>query len=99
MPRYREPTPSRSWRSISQPGAPIASIIEARGFKQISDAGALGAAVDQVLAANPAAVADYRAGQEAAVGFLVGQVMKATRGQANAMMVQAALRERLDEPA
>jgi aspartyl-tRNA(Asn)/glutamyl-tRNA(Gln) amidotransferase subunit B len=49
-----------------------------------------------VLAANPAAVADYRAGKAAAAGFLVGQVMKATRGQANATLVQTALRERLD---
>jgi aspartyl-tRNA(Asn)/glutamyl-tRNA(Gln) amidotransferase subunit B len=77
-------------------GATMASIVEARGFRQISDAGALGAAIDEVLAANPAAVADYRSGKGAAVGFLVGQVMKATRGQANAAMVQAALRERLD---
>ena len=77
-------------------GAAVASIVEARGFRQISDAGALGAAIDTVLAANPAAVADYRAGTTAVVGFLVGQVMKATRGQANAAMVQAALRERLD---
>jgi aspartyl-tRNA(Asn)/glutamyl-tRNA(Gln) amidotransferase subunit B len=50
-----------------------------------------------VLAANPAAVADYRAGKVEVVGFLVGQVMKATRGQANAGMVQNALRERLDK--
>ena len=56
----------------------------------------LGAAVDAAIAANPAAVADYRAGKAQAVGFLVGQVMKATRGQANAAMVQAAIRERLD---
>ncbi|MGA2512841.1 MAG: Asp-tRNA(Asn)/Glu-tRNA(Gln) amidotransferase subunit GatB [Candidatus Limnocylindrales bacterium] len=77
-------------------GASVASIVEARGFRQISDAGALGAAIDAVLAANPAAVADYRSGKGAAVGFLVGQVMKATRGQANAAMVQSALRERLD---
>ena len=70
-----------------------------RGFRQISDAGALGAAVDDVLAANPAAVADYRAGKAQAVGFLVGQVMKATRGQANAALVQAAVRERLDADA
>jgi aspartyl-tRNA(Asn)/glutamyl-tRNA(Gln) amidotransferase subunit B len=77
-------------------GATMASIVEAHGFRQISDAGALGAAIDEVLAANPAAVADYRSGKGAAVGFLVGQVMKATRGQANAAMVQAALRERLD---
>ena len=77
-------------------GRPVASIVESRGFRQISDAGALGTAIDDVLAANPAAVADYRAGKAAAVGFLVGQVMKATRGQANAALVQAALRERLD---
>jgi aspartyl-tRNA(Asn)/glutamyl-tRNA(Gln) amidotransferase subunit B len=41
-------------------------------------------------------VADYRAGKDAAIGFLVGQIMKATRGQANAAMVQTALRERLE---
>jgi aspartyl-tRNA(Asn)/glutamyl-tRNA(Gln) amidotransferase subunit B len=77
-------------------GKGVAAIVESRGFRQISDAGALGAAIDDVLAANPVAVADYRAGKGAAVGFLVGQVMKATRGQANAAMVQTALRERLD---
>jgi aspartyl-tRNA(Asn)/glutamyl-tRNA(Gln) amidotransferase subunit B len=75
----------------------VAAIVEARGFRQISDAGALGGAIDEVLAANPAAAADYRAGKAAAVGFLVGQVMKATRGQANAGMVQTALRERLNK--
>jgi aspartyl-tRNA(Asn)/glutamyl-tRNA(Gln) amidotransferase subunit B len=71
-------------------------IVEARGFQQISNAGALGATVDEVLAANPAAVADYRAGKVEVVGFLVGQVMKATRGQANAALARAAIRERLD---
>ena len=75
----------------------VAAIVESRGFRQISDAGVLGTAIDDVLAANPAAVADYRAGKAAAVGFLVGQVMKATRGQANAGMVQTALRERLNK--
>jgi aspartyl-tRNA(Asn)/glutamyl-tRNA(Gln) amidotransferase subunit B len=77
-------------------GKGVSGIAKARGFEQISDAGALGKAIDEVLAANPAAVADYRAGTAAAAGFLVGQVMKATRGQANATMVQTALRERLD---
>ena len=77
-------------------GETAAAIIAARGFRQISDAGSVGAAVDAALVANPAAVADYRAGKEQAVGFLVGQVMKATRGQANAALVQAAVRERLD---
>jgi aspartyl-tRNA(Asn)/glutamyl-tRNA(Gln) amidotransferase subunit B len=77
-------------------GEPAASIIATRGFRQISDSGAVGTAVDEAIAANPAAVADYRAGKVQAVGFLVGQVMKATRGQANAAIVQAAVRERLD---
>jgi aspartyl-tRNA(Asn)/glutamyl-tRNA(Gln) amidotransferase subunit B len=79
-------------------GGGAAAIIAARGFRQISDTGALTEAVDAVLAANPAAVADYRAGKAQAVGFLVGQVMKATRGQANAALVQSVLRERLDGP-
>jgi aspartyl-tRNA(Asn)/glutamyl-tRNA(Gln) amidotransferase subunit B len=77
-------------------GEPAAAIIAARSFRQISDSGAVGTAVDEVLAANPGAVADYRAGKVQAVGFLVGQVMKATRGQANAAIVQEAVRERLD---
>ena len=78
-------------------GGRVATIIESRGFRQISDVGALGTAIDQVLATNPAAVEDYKAGKTAAVGFLVGQVMKATRGQANAALVGAALRDRLDK--
>ena len=76
-------------------GEPTRAIVDARGFRQISDSAALRATVDEVLAANPAAVADYRAGKVEVVGFLVGQVMKATRGQANAALAQAAVRERL----
>ena len=76
-------------------GAAIAAIVEARGLHQISDAGALGAIVDAVIEANPAAAADVRAGKDQAIGFLVGAVMKLTRGQANAAVVQAALRARL----
>ena len=78
-----------------QTGRAASEIIEREGLAQISDVGALDSAVDAALAANPAAVADYRAGKAQAVGFLVGQVMKATRGQANAAMVQDALRRRL----
>jgi len=76
-------------------GEPVDGIIAELGLAQISDTGAIAAAVDEVLAANPAAVADYRAGKAQAVGFLVGQVMKATRGQANPAVVQQLLRERL----
>jgi aspartyl-tRNA(Asn)/glutamyl-tRNA(Gln) amidotransferase subunit B len=78
-------------------GDASAAIIDARGLHQISDPDAVGQAVDAALAANPDAVADYRAGKQQVVGFLVGQVMKATRGQADAAMVQAAVRARLDE--
>ena len=77
-------------------GAAASTIIVERGYRQITDTDAVGAAVDAVLAANPAAIADYRAGKEQAVGFLVGQVMKATRGQANAALVQVAVRAQLD---
>jgi aspartyl-tRNA(Asn)/glutamyl-tRNA(Gln) amidotransferase subunit B len=77
-------------------GDGAAWIIGSRGFRQVSDSGAVAAAVTDAIAANPAAVADYRAGKPQAVGFLVGQVMKATRGQANAALVQAAVRERLE---
>ena len=73
-----------------------AAIIEQRGFRRISDVEALGTVVDEVLASNSAAVADYRAGKAQAIGFLVGQVMKATRGQADAAGAGAALRDRLE---
>ncbi len=79
----------------AESGASAQTIIEARGFRQISDVGALEAVVDDVLAANPAAVADYDAGKAQAVGFLIGQVMKATRGQANAALAGDAVRARL----
>ena len=80
-------------------GDTVEAIIARLGLRQISDSGALGPVIDQVIAANPAAVGDYRAGKPQAVGFLVGQVMKATRGQANAKVAQDALRARLDEVA
>jgi aspartyl-tRNA(Asn)/glutamyl-tRNA(Gln) amidotransferase subunit B len=76
-------------------GTAVALVVEHAGFRQISDPGALSGSVDEVIAANPAAVADVRAGKDQAVKFLVGQVMKATRGQANAQVAEAAIRERL----
>ena len=76
-------------------GGTAAAIIAERGFRQISDTAAIDGIVDEVLASNPGAVADFAAGKPQAIGFLVGQVMKATRGQANAALVQAALRARL----
>ena len=71
------------------------AIIAARGLKQISDSGALAAAVQAVLAEHPAQVADFRGGNDKLLQFFVGQVMKRTRGQANAQQLQALLREHL----
>jgi aspartyl-tRNA(Asn)/glutamyl-tRNA(Gln) amidotransferase subunit B len=71
------------------------AIIDKRGLRQISDAGALEAAVDQVIAANAKQVADYKAGKEKAFNSLVGQVMKATQGKANPAQVGEILRKRL----
>ena len=83
----------------AETGAAAAAIIAERGFVQVSDAGTLDAWIEAAIGANPAAVADYHTGKPQAVGFLVGQVMKATRGQANAALVQAAVRARLDASA
>jgi len=70
-------------------------IIERRGLKQISDAGAIERLVDEVLAANARQVEDYRAGKEKAFNSLVGQVMKASRGKANQAQVNEILRRKL----
>ncbi|AZY50508.1 Asp-tRNA(Asn)/Glu-tRNA(Gln) amidotransferase GatCAB subunit B [Bordetella avium] len=71
------------------------AIIEARGLKQISDTGAISAMIDEVLAANPAIVAEYRAGKEKAFNSLVGQIMKAARGKANPQQVNDLLKAKL----
>jgi len=71
------------------------AIIAKRGLRQISDAGAIEAIVDQVLAANAKLVEDYRAGREKAFNALVGQVMKASQGKANPAQANAVLRKRL----
>ncbi|MBV8223394.1 MAG: Asp-tRNA(Asn)/Glu-tRNA(Gln) amidotransferase GatCAB subunit B, partial [Candidatus Eremiobacteraeota bacterium] len=65
------------------------------GLAQTSDAGAVAAYVDQALAANADSVASYKAGKEKAFEFIVGQVMKLSRGKANVEMVRALLKERL----
>ena len=70
-------------------------IIKDKGLAQISDEGALIAVIDQVLAANQQSVEDYRAGKDRALGFLVGQIMKATKGQANPGKVNQLLKEKL----
>jgi aspartyl-tRNA(Asn)/glutamyl-tRNA(Gln) amidotransferase subunit B len=76
-------------------GEPPSAIVEREGLRQISDSAALGAIVDQVLAANPKQVEQYRSGRSAVLNFLVGQVMKASRGQANPALANQLLKEKL----
>jgi aspartyl-tRNA(Asn)/glutamyl-tRNA(Gln) amidotransferase subunit B len=70
-------------------------IVEAEGLAQIADTGALQALVSDVLAAQPDAVAQYRAGKTNALGFMVGQVMRASKGKANPAVVNDLLKAAL----
>jgi aspartyl-tRNA(Asn)/glutamyl-tRNA(Gln) amidotransferase subunit B len=72
------------------------TIIEARGLEQLSDSGALDKIADQVLADNPSQVEQYRSGKTKVLGFLVGQVMKATDGKANPKQLSALIKRKLD---
>jgi aspartyl-tRNA(Asn)/glutamyl-tRNA(Gln) amidotransferase subunit B len=71
------------------------AIIEQKGLKQVSDSGAIEGIVDEVLAANAAMVAEYKAGKEKAFNGLVGQVMKASKGKANPAQVNEVLKKKL----
>ena len=73
----------------------VDAIIEARGLKQVSDSGAIEVIVDEVLAANPKLVEDYRGGKEKAFNALVGQAMKASKGKANPAQVNEVLKKKL----
>jgi len=70
-------------------------IVKEKGLLQITDEGEIIKIVEQVMADNPGPVQDYRDGKQRAMGFLVGQVMKATRGKANPQLVNKILREKL----
>ena len=76
-------------------GKPADAIIEARGLRQITDAGAIEGVIDAVIAANPKQLADYRAGKDKLFGFFVGQVMKATGGKANPAQLNEMLKAKL----
>ncbi len=74
-----------------------AEIAEGAGLVQVSDVDQVASAVDAAIAGNPQAVADYMEGKNKAIGFLVGQVMKETRGKANPRMASSLVKEKLDE--
>ncbi|MCE5264070.1 MAG: hypothetical protein LLG97_11110 [Deltaproteobacteria bacterium] len=72
------------------------AIVAEEGFRQVSDGGELAEIVEQVLAANPAAVQDYRSGAAKAAGFLIGRVMQTSGGKANPKRVRQILTARLE---
>jgi len=71
------------------------SYVEEKGLKTVHDEGALRKTVEEVIAANPQSVEDYHNGKEKAIGFLVGQTMKAMKGKAEPGMVNKVLKELL----
>ena len=81
------------WRGEGSAG----EIIEAHGLRQITDSGAIEGIIATVLAANPTQVEEYRAGKTKVLGFLVGQVMKASQGKANPGQVNKILKEKLGD--
>ncbi|WP_027815865.1 Asp-tRNA(Asn)/Glu-tRNA(Gln) amidotransferase subunit GatB [Paraburkholderia bannensis] len=83
------------WDEKATDEAAVDRIIDAKGLKQISDTGALEAIIDEVLAANPKSVEEFRAGKEKAFNALIGQAMKATKGKANPQQVNELLKKKL----
>ncbi|MGO8754266.1 MAG: Asp-tRNA(Asn)/Glu-tRNA(Gln) amidotransferase subunit GatB [Gallionellaceae bacterium] len=83
---------SYSWSGTT---AVISNIIEEKGLKQVSDTGAIEKIVDEIIAANPAQVAEYRSGKEKVFGFFVGLAMKASKGKANPAQLNEVLKRRL----
>jgi aspartyl-tRNA(Asn)/glutamyl-tRNA(Gln) amidotransferase subunit B len=76
-------------------GSDVDAVIDSKGLKQMNDTGALEAIIDEVIAANPGNVEQYRAGKDKAFNALVGQVMKASKGKANPGQVNELLKAKL----
>ena len=83
------------FETMWETGRRAAEIVEQSGLRQVTDTGAIEAAVNRAIAAHPDQLAQYRAGKEKLLGFFVGQVMKETRGVANPAVVNDVLRARL----
>jgi len=81
--------------ALFESDASAETIVNERGFRQISDTGELGALIDLVLVAEPAALADVRNGVGKAMGFLIGQVMQASQGKANPKLIKELLAKKL----
>ena len=77
-------------------GAPPEEIVKERGYVQISDSSAVESAVEEAISSNPQAVSDYLKGKDTASKFLVGQVMKITRGKAKPALVNELVKKKLE---
>ena len=86
------------FEAMVETGQGPGAIVEARGLRQVTDTGAIDAAIAAVMAANPDKVAQYRGGKDKLFGFFVGQVMKATAGKGNPALINEALQGRLAGP-
>ena len=83
------------FEEMFETGGEPGTIVRERGLVQITDEGAVAAVVEKVIAESPSQVAQYRAGKSAAIGWFVGQVMKASQGKANPALVNKILKEKL----
>ncbi|QOX80164.1 Asp-tRNA(Asn)/Glu-tRNA(Gln) amidotransferase subunit GatB [Trichlorobacter lovleyi] len=83
------------FEEIWKNGGDAAAIVEQQGLAQVSDTGAIEAAIDQIMAANMGQVEEYRGGKDKVFGFFVGQVMKAMKGKANPAVVNDLLKQKL----
>ncbi|HRA32627.1 MAG TPA: Asp-tRNA(Asn)/Glu-tRNA(Gln) amidotransferase GatCAB subunit B, partial [Thermomicrobiales bacterium] len=84
---------------VDETGQSPKDVVDQRGLRQVSDVDLVANAVAEIIAANPSAVDDYRSGKQAALGFLIGQVMKAMRGTGNPAVVRQEISRRLNEDA
>ncbi|WP_219838767.1 Asp-tRNA(Asn)/Glu-tRNA(Gln) amidotransferase subunit GatB [Paenibacillus sp. R14(2021)] len=85
------------FKEMLESGKSPQQIVEEQGLVQISDEGAIAEVVDRIVSGNPQSVEDFKAGKEKAIGFLVGQVMKETKGKANPALVNKLLVARLNQ--
>jgi aspartyl-tRNA(Asn)/glutamyl-tRNA(Gln) amidotransferase subunit B len=90
------PLMKQVFEAMLETGDSAASIVETRGLKQVSDTGAIDAAIQSVIDANPDKVAEYRSGKDKLFGFFVGQVMRAMAGKAAPAVVNDRLKALLD---
>jgi aspartyl-tRNA(Asn)/glutamyl-tRNA(Gln) amidotransferase subunit B len=91
------PAAKQVWEEMFHTGRSAGEIVAQQGLSQISDTGELDKNIERILAENPQAVADYKAGKETVLKFLVGQLMRMTKGRANPQMANQLIKKKLEE--